>query len=216
MKCPNCGVENLEGISYCNYCGKEFPKAVPVANVPRMVKCPNCGFNNPDGSIFCNQCGRDMRVSAGPTVASPLSNTRPCASCGRMIPIDANICPYCRFNLKAQPATFAPPAPPQPAFIQTQSPSGPTKACISCGRIIPADANLCPYCRYNYRAQAIPAAPAPMRPMAPAQPTYQPQPAQFYQQSQSQIGGSKPCVFCGKSIPADANMCPYCMYKYRK
>jgi NMD protein affecting ribosome stability and mRNA decay len=31
-----------------------------------------------------------------------------------------------------------------------------------------------------------------------------------------QVAGMRPCIFCGKSIPADANMCPYCMYKYRK
>ena len=165
MKCPDCGVENLEGIRFCNYCGKEFPKMAPAAEVPRMMKCQNCGFNNPDGSLFCNQCGKDMRVSIGPTVASPLSNTKPCTSCGRMIPIDAN---------------------------------------------------LCPYCRYNYRTQAVPAAPTPMKPIAPAQPAYQPQPAQLYPQYQFQSAGSKPCVFCGKSIPMDANICPYCTYKYRK
>ena len=216
MKCPNCGVDNLEGIRFCNYCGKEFPKVAPAADVPRMMKCPNCGFNNPDGSVFCNQCGKDMRVSIGPTVASPLSNTKPCNSCGRMIPIDANICPYCRFNFKAQPMPFAPPAPPQPAFVQAQQPSEAIKPCTSCGRMIPADANLCPYCRYNYRAQAAPAAPAPMGSIAPAQPAYQPQPAQLYPQYPPQSAGSKPCVFCGKSIPVDANLCPYCMYKYRK
>lgn len=216
MKCPNCGVENLEGIRFCNYCGKEFPKIVPVTEAQRMMKCPNCGFNNPDGSVFCNQCGKDLRVSIGPTVASPLSNTKPCSSCGRMIPIDANICPYCRFNFKAQPMPVAPPAPLQLVFAPAQQPSGADKACISCGRMMPADANLCPYCRYNYRAQGAPQPQIPIRPIAPAQPAYQPQPAQLYSQYPSQSAGSKPCVFCGKTIPADANMCPYCMYKYRK
>ena len=213
MKCPNCGVENLEGIRFCNYCGKEFTNAAPVADAPRMVRCQNCGFNNPDGSVFCNQCGRDMRVSAGPTVSSPIMNTRPCASCGRMIPIDASICPYCRFNFRAQPMPFAPPAPAQPVIAPAPQIQGATKACVSCGRIIPIDANLCPYCRYSYRVQP---APAPMKPIAPAQPAYQPVPGQMHPQHQYQAAGSKPCVSCGKSIPVDANMCPYCMYKYRK
>ena len=207
MKCPNCGVENLEGIRFCNYCGKEFPRAAPAVEPPKMAKCPNCGFNNPDGAIFCNQCGKDMRpVVTGPTVASPLPNTRPCVSCGRMIPSDASLCPYCRYSYRAPPAPVAPPMPPPPYAAPQQVP-GATKNCFSCGRVVPADANMCPYCRTNFKAVA----PAPQ----PAQ--YPPQPATMYPSVQSQqSSGMRPCVFCGKSIPTDANMCPYCMYKYRK
>ena len=39
------------------------------------------------------------------------------------------------------------------------SPSG-TRKCVSCGREIAMDANVCQYCGHDYRMQAVPAAPA--------------------------------------------------------
>lgn len=39
------------------------------------------------------------------------------------------------------------------------SPSG-TRKCVSCGREIAMDANVCQYCGYDYRMQAAPAKPA--------------------------------------------------------
>lgn len=39
------------------------------------------------------------------------------------------------------------------------SPSG-TRKCVSCGREIAMDANVCQYCGHDYRMQAAPAAPA--------------------------------------------------------
>lgn len=232
MKCPNCGVENLDGIRFCNYCGREFPKTAPAGSEQKTAKCMRCGFSNPEGAIFCNQCGNDMRMAVSPPMVAPQPNTKACVSCGKMIPADANLCPYCRYNYRAQPTPVQPPAPPQfyppmqasypaaPPQPVYQAPPAPMKPCISCGRPMPVDANLCPYCQYNYRPpQKLKVNPTSA---PPAPQMYQPAPPASYPQYQSQFApppqaaDSKPCASCGRIIPVDANMCPYCMYKYRR
>jgi predicted RNA-binding Zn-ribbon protein involved in translation (DUF1610 family) len=70
MKCPNCGYENPEGATFCNFCGKTIAPA-PAARPP--------------------QPSSYQPVSPPSTVERP----RQCVSCGRSIPWAANVCPYC-------------------------------------------------------------------------------------------------------------------------
>jgi predicted RNA-binding Zn-ribbon protein involved in translation (DUF1610 family) len=70
MKCQNCGFENPDGASFCNFCGKTLAVA-PAAAIPQPP-------------------------SRQP-VSPPSTGERPrqCVSCGRSIPWTANVCPYC-------------------------------------------------------------------------------------------------------------------------
>lgn len=72
------------------------------------MRCPYCGFENSDRSSFCNSCGKEIGT---PTGASRLSDPRHCVSCGRSIQSDANVCPYCGHDYRAQwmrPQVFEP------------------------------------------------------------------------------------------------------------
>jgi len=67
------------------------------------------------------------------------------------------------------------------------------RSCVSCGRAIAWDANVCPYCGHDFRKGAS------------ASPVGQSTP-------QAQMRG---CVACGRAIAWDVNVCPYCGHDYR-
>ncbi len=50
MKCPECQVQNPEGIKFCGQCGSRLKK-----------ECPSCEFINPSNFIYCGECGYDLR-----------------------------------------------------------------------------------------------------------------------------------------------------------
>jgi len=49
MRCPTCGFDNPEGMTFCGECA-----------APLKSTCPNCGFNNPPGFKFCGSCGTSL------------------------------------------------------------------------------------------------------------------------------------------------------------
>ncbi len=44
-------------------------------------------------------------------------------------------------------------------MTSTQPQQGPTRSCVSCGRTIDWNANVCPYCGHDYRHTLYPAEP---------------------------------------------------------
>lgn len=93
MKCPVCGVDNLDGSAYCDDCGSKLPTggaapaAAPVAppSTPAVspppvpvspggtVICSSCNFENPAGESFCSDCGASLTGSgAGRSIPAPV------------------------------------------------------------------------------------------------------------------------------------------------
>ena len=104
---------------------------------------------------------RGMQQPAGgiqqPAPPGPQANMKKCPNCGKMVPSDAQFCPYCGHKFEERKM----------------------KKCIKCGREIPEYAQFCPYCG------------APQTPPKTV------------------------CPNCGKEIPPDVAFCPYCGYKLK-
>ncbi len=97
MKCPNCGLDTIEGAAFCNHCG-----------TPLQSFCSNCGARNPIGSEFCGSCGSRLitespvgsahtesaqifgRLSSPPTYAGPETRDPPPSP-----PRQSATCPRC-------------------------------------------------------------------------------------------------------------------------
>jgi len=113
MYCPNCGVSNPPGSTFCNVCGKELPL------LSTSVTCPYCGADGQEYQFNCTKCGKDLprerRIdphaaitakTAGPTPADTAPGEAPppqtiaqevnaCPICGRPKSIYADKCSYC-------------------------------------------------------------------------------------------------------------------------
>ncbi len=114
------------------------------------------------GIAMANAMGQGMQTTGGMQQAAPPGpqvSMKKCPNCGKMVPSDAQFCPYCGYKFEDKK----------------------TKKCVKCGREIPADAKFCPYC----------GAPQPEK------------------------SGTIHCPNCGKEIPADVAFCPYCGYKLK-
>jgi predicted amidophosphoribosyltransferase len=87
MKCPNCGYDNPDVMTFCGKCGEALKKVCPACNFMNppdfdmcgncgkvltsldaeaalleqakgtVMECPQCKAENPDGMRFCGQCG---------------------------------------------------------------------------------------------------------------------------------------------------------------
>ncbi|MFC2038734.1 zinc ribbon domain-containing protein [Chloroflexota bacterium] len=63
MKCPNCQIENADGVKFCGQCGQPLKAE---------ITCPECGHQNPANVKFCNECGHSLTESAAsPTLGTP-------------------------------------------------------------------------------------------------------------------------------------------------
>ncbi len=60
-----------------------------------MIKCPQCGMENPDTESKCKNCGEPLEVTI------PVQK-RFCTACGKEIPYDAVLCPYCGCTVQGQ------------------------------------------------------------------------------------------------------------------
>lgn len=67
-----------------------------------MRKCPYCDGLVADGSTECGFCGKDLgpvspeQLQPPPPVSTySVGGPRNCVACGRPIPFDAGVCPYC-------------------------------------------------------------------------------------------------------------------------
>ncbi len=66
MRCPQCQLENRDGIRFCEECGAKLEQA-----------CPACGSAIPPGRKFCGHCGQALTAAAppAPKFASPQTYT---------------------------------------------------------------------------------------------------------------------------------------------
>lgn len=67
--CPNCGHQNLDGVSFCENCGTKLT----VAQKP----CPQCQTMNPSDSRFCENCGYDFETTKPTQSAKKQANSDP-------------------------------------------------------------------------------------------------------------------------------------------
>lgn len=66
-----------------------------------MRKCPYCDGLVAEGSTECGFCGKDLglgstgQIPPPPVSSYPVGGSRNCVACGRAIPFDASVCPFC-------------------------------------------------------------------------------------------------------------------------
>lgn len=53
MKCPNCGTELTEGVTFCTSCGTKVGESNQQIN---KIKCSNCGTELSNNEAFCTNC----------------------------------------------------------------------------------------------------------------------------------------------------------------
>src|SRR6202049_3857037 len=66
MQCSNCGVENPEGLKFCNECA-----------APLKRRCSKCGFENAPTAKFCGECSASLNAPAGRLEPSQASSPAP-------------------------------------------------------------------------------------------------------------------------------------------
>ncbi len=108
IKCPQCGMENLDGALFCDECGVSLTEAVsqpaevspaeaaPAAPVGEVappvvgaIKCPNCGNENPPDARFCENCGAALTAHAGAPLPPPPVEAPPVAPTPVEVPVAA-------------------------------------------------------------------------------------------------------------------------------
>jgi membrane protease subunit (stomatin/prohibitin family) len=112
------------------------------------------------GLAMANAMGQGMQSTSGMQQTpppGPQTAMKKCPECGKMVPGDAQFCPYCGHKFEEKRM----------------------KKCVSCGRDIPEDAMFCPYCGARQEPEKL------------------------------------HCPNCGKEIPPDVAFCPYCGHKLK-
>ena len=96
-----------------------------------------------------------------------------CSNCGFENPKGLQYCGSCGHKIGA---------------ADVSTPVSGQRSCVSCGRNINWDVNVCPYCGHDYRTRTV------GPPTVPR--------------------GSRNCVSCGRSIEWDYNVCPFCGHDF--
>lgn len=188
MKCPHCGMQQSDGVAFCDNCGAALgqmqpsistvsmptvgtftPGTVPTPPLPAppvvafgATVCPSCGVQMVPGAAFCDNCGQ------------PLGQSQPGA-----MPFDT-------------PA----PIPPEPEVVQSSLQTNVAGIqelmnCPSCGKQTPPGMLFCDNCGANLTAAAPLASPV-------------------QTQIGSQAEGELKCAQCGVVLEPGGNFCDNC------
>lgn len=102
-RCPNCGAEVANDVSFCSSCGTPMPKVVD--NMDDYIKCNHCGTSVKKGMRFCTECGKPIAqqivqvpVTTTDTVATD-EKTKLCPKCGTELTDDSVFCMECGTKL---------------------------------------------------------------------------------------------------------------------
>lgn len=83
MQCPNCQIDVVAGVVFCNHCGIRIQKL-----------CNNCYSSNPAESRFCRSCGGSL--SSAPEPPAPEPSAASAAFPGQGLAQDSiTTCPRC-------------------------------------------------------------------------------------------------------------------------
>lgn len=128
--CPNCGMKNEPGGTFCESCGAPLTGPVPEPEVrmekpaqstaqPEPVYCPNCGMKNEPDGVFCQNCGAPLKEE-NPGQPEPKTEPAPvklekepvfCPACGFKNDADDMFCQNCGANLHDQSGQAVTPPP---------------------------------------------------------------------------------------------------------
>lgn len=94
-ECPNCHKKIYITIEKCNNCGYDFQ----TKNMPDLTKtCPACRLVQKGENKLCRNCKEDLQqVDYNPSV-----NLKRCPDCGRKIPKESEMCPFCKYDFIRQ------------------------------------------------------------------------------------------------------------------
>lgn len=174
--CAECGTEVQAKAKFCESCGaplmrEEVGPAPQAEEIQVVHQCERCGAMVEAGVKVCQSCEASDRIGAGSSAERPaittgptevkaasrlkvaiddLPITRPCPSCGALLPLDVESCGACGYSFVASP--------PIPLWVETEEPAAkdeaiiepePTEPCPDCGAPMPLDVGYCGNCGYS-------------------------------------------------------------------
>ncbi len=90
-ECPNCRKSQYIRNKTCSDCGYDFESE----KLPNLLKkCPSCNLLQKSANMFCRNCKQDLRD----VDYEPCEELVECSHCGRMIPANKDMCPFCKFD----------------------------------------------------------------------------------------------------------------------
>ncbi len=198
MKCPYCGMEQSDGVAFCNHCGAALGQIQPGTPAPSMPTdgtstpgpvptpphpeppvvagapvCPFCSVQTVPGAAFCDNCGRPL--------GQPQSSVMP--------------------SIPFAPVPPEPVAVPASAPLESETDQGVLQTdvtgiqkiihCPSCGKEVQPGMKFCDNCGANLTESVTMG-------------------SSIQTQSGSQPEGSLICAQCGAVLEPDSNFCDNC------
>lgn len=104
--CPVCGLQQPDGVNYCDQCGAVMASVAPAApqspvkaqpdSTTAATTCSACGTQVMPGGAFCDHCGAALST---PSPSSPplpqQARMLICSNCGVQLEADINFCDTC-------------------------------------------------------------------------------------------------------------------------